>query len=162
MNPFINPEFWLSLAFFVVLGFMFIPVVQRKMENFFNTKRQAVENQIQENKSVYQEAVKEYKTLLKASESREENKEIKNKIKQIEQEFLQKERKSIDTKKQDFQVRQKMIELQSKENLKKQLLDKAEEEILNVPRTKTADFRDVEHFIKMLHKNEEKLKALLD
>ena len=71
MNPFINPEFWLSLAFFVVLGFMFIPVVQRKMENFFNTTRQAVENQIQENKSVYQEAVKEYKTLLKASESRE-------------------------------------------------------------------------------------------
>ena len=138
MNPFINPEFWLSLAFFVVLGFMFIPVVQRKMENFFNTKRQAVENQIQENK------------------------EIKNKIKQIEQEFLQKERKSIDTKKQDFQVRQKMIELQSKENLKKQLLDKAEEKVLNVPRTKTADFRDVEHFIKMLHKNEEKLKALLD
>ncbi|MBR6231944.1 MAG: hypothetical protein IKQ99_02465 [Alphaproteobacteria bacterium] len=161
MNPFVNTEFWLSLAFFVVLGFMFIPPVQRAIKKFFDAGRQKIEKQIQESKAVYQEAMQERKAALKKLNQKADDKETKSKIKQIHQEFLQKEKNSIEVKKQDFYVRKSILLLQGKENVKKQLLDKVEEKVLNQRRTKTSDAQDVGHFIKMLDKNKEKLKSIL-
>ena len=161
MNPFVNPEFWLSLAFFVVLGFMFTPSIQKNIKKFFEDSRQNIERQIQESKTVYQEALQERKASLKKLNQRADDKDIKIKIKQIQQEFSQKEKNSVDMKKQDFFVRQNIILLQAKENLKKQLLDKAEEKILNQRHSKASDKQDIDHFIEMITKNEEKLKSVL-
>ena len=162
MNPFVNSEFWLSLAFFVVLGFMFIPSVQRAIKRCLNSQRQKIEKQIQESHAVYQEAMQERKNSLKNLNQKTDDKETKSQIKQIKQEFLKKEKNFVEMKKQDFYVRKGIIELQGKENLKKHLLDKAEEKILKQSRSKTSDIQDVNHFIKMLDKNKEKLKNALN
>ena len=160
MNPFAYPEFWLSLAFFVVLGFMFVSPVRRSLKKFFDAHRQDIENKIQESQSVYHQAFQEYKSLSKELKKKIEDKEIKIKIKQIQQEFLQKEENLVKAKEQDFQVRQNILIMQTKENLKKQLLDQAEEQVLNSKKLGRSSSRDLDHFIKMLCKNEEKLKKL--
>ena len=73
---------------------------------------------------------------------------------------IQKTQERIEKKKQDFQMRQNLILAQTKNHVRTELLDKAEEKILNLfPHKKMG--KEVKHFIKMLDENQEALKKSL-
>ena len=155
MNPFVNPEFWLSLSFFVVLGFIILPPVRKVLHDFFEQKKSQVTQQIQEAKVLEQQAIQTHKKMAKDLKAQLKDEELEKKIKAIQKEFSDKEKTALILKKQDFQVRQNLLQTQTKKRISKQLLDTVEEHVFKNQR---ASSKDVSHFIQALHEQADDLK----
>ena len=160
MNPFVYPEFWLSLAFIMVIGLVILSPVRYFIKRFFLNYRQHVIDQIQQADSAFDAAQNLFKEIQKKDQFNKNTKELNQKIKAIQQEFTQKTKTQIETKKQDFQVRFHLTEVQIKNHLRTQLLNQAEEEILKKSHLKNLD-KEVYHLVQMLRENKDQLRTAL-
>lgn len=161
MNPFIYPNFWLSLAFILILGLVIFSPVQKSIVNFFKVYQKKIQSQIDESDHVHQEALMALKEIQKQLKMPQENVKIKQEIYSIQKEFLQKTDKQLSLKKQDFERRKNLMILEAKNHLKKQFLDMAEEKIFHQHLSEKTKNQEVDHFIKMLHKDKDELKKLI-
>ncbi len=153
MNPFLNPEFWLSLAFILVVGMIIFSPVRKSFQKFFGTKRQQILDQINQAHETLSEAQDLLKEEQKKGLDQSDLKEQHQQIKALQQEFLQKTNVQIQIKKQDYQTRLKLTEVQIKNQLRAELLDKVERKILKATSTKSMD-KEIQHFLQMLDKKE--------
>ena len=160
MNPFIYPEFWLSLAFILILGMIISPSVRRYIQKFFKNYQQQIKENIQNASEVYREALKMRHQTLEEMKIKQADKTLKQEIRTLRKDFNEKRQIQILAQKQDFQVRQNLIADQMKAHLTSRLLDSAEEEILKCSTSPKSVRKEIEHFFKMLHKHENTLKAI--
>jgi len=157
MKTFFNPEFWLSLSFLLVIGFIFFPPIWQRLKNFFGRQRHQVEEDIQSAQDVYKQALQAHQALIKELKAKSNNQEFSQQIKQIQKEWNEKLERQLHTKEQDFGIRQNLMELQIKNHLRDELLKQVESKIISIKK-KTVSEKEVAHFIKMLDKNESLLK----
>lgn len=160
MNPFVYPEFWLSLAFIAVIGMVVLPSIRQRGRKFFDQKRQTILDQIQQADTLLKEAKDLFKEVQKNSKIRQDTTELNQKVKSMKKEYAQKTKEQVEVKEQDFQMRSSLMILQIKNHLRTDLLNKAEEKILKVSPQKSLN-KDIEHLIQMLNENKEKLKESL-
>ena len=160
MNPFVNPEFWLSFAFFIVIGMIVFSPARQAIKHFFERQQKAIQAQILQANAVYNEAVQGHKEACQNLKEKPVHQQTQGEIKALQQEFLNLAQKQIDAKKQDFQVRKNLHIQEIKNNLRFQLLNEAEKQILTKSPAKMTD-KEVNHFLDMLDKNKENLYQLL-
>ena len=86
MNPFIYPNFWLSLAFILILGLVIFSPVQKSIVNFFKVYQKKIQSQIDESDHVHQEAFLALKEIQKQLKTPQENVKIKQEIYSIQKE----------------------------------------------------------------------------
>lgn len=160
MNPFVNPEFWLSLAFFIVIGMIIFSPVRHAINRFFESQQKNIKDEIEQANSVYSEALQGYKEADKNLKEKFIHSKTQEEIKALQQEFLKATQKQIEAKKQDFQVHKNLQIQEIKNNLRFQLLNEAENQIFKKNSTKMTD-KEVNHLLDMLDKNKEILSQLL-
>lgn len=161
MNPLNHPEFWLSFSFLLVVGLIVFPPIRRYVQGLFAHQRYRVETDIQNAQNVYREALQARQDILKELKIKPVDKEITLKIKSFQKEYEERIETQIQAKRQDFRVRQNLMELQIKNHLRKELLDKAEEK-LTFLNHKNVSEKEIAHFIKVLNENEMLLKKSLE
>ena len=157
MKSFFNPEFWLSLSFLLVMGIIFFSPVRQRFKNFLGRQRHQVEEDIQNAQDVYKQALQAHQALIKELKTKSNHQEFAQQIKQIQKEWNEKLERQLYTKKQDFEMRQNLMELQIKNHLRDELLKQVESKIISIKK-KTVSEKEIAHFIKMLDKNESLLK----
>ena len=161
MIPYSNPEFWLSLSFLIVAGLVIFPPVRQRIRTFFNGQRQKIEKDIQESDNIYQKALSDYKTLQTELKSKLVDKDLSGKIKKIQHLFEEKTENQIALKKQNIKIQQDLIGAQMKNNLRSDLLDGVQEKISKSAYPKRTSSKEIQHFLKVLHENEEQLQISL-
>jgi len=159
MNPFVNPEFWLSLAFIVVAGLVLFPPVRRAFIRFFNHQQQMISDQISQADDILNEAQNLLQKTQKTSLSETSDKTANQQIKSIQQEVAEKIKTCTETRKQDFQVRQKMAAMHLKNNLRTELLNQVQKKVLSSSSKKALE-KDFNHFISFLKKNRDVLEQI--
>ena len=65
MNPFINTEFWLGLAFFIVLGLLIFSPIRRVIQKSLLHQKNLIQDKINQSNAVYKEALKLHQETLK-------------------------------------------------------------------------------------------------
>ena len=161
MNPFFNPEFWLSLAFLIVIGMIFFSPIREKIASFFMGEQQKIKNQIDQSNELYHQSQVAYRKILKEQKIKVDETELNQKIAEIKKEFAAKEKRTLDRVEQDFSVRQNLILKNIKNHLRDQLLDQAEKKILDRPVSSKNLEKEIKHFLHVFHANEEELKRLV-
>ena len=156
MNPFIHPEFWLSLAFFIVLALLLFSPIRKIIHQFLIHEQQKIENQIAQAQALLKDAKTLYKEMQKKAILKGNN-STNNQIKLIQKEFDEKIKARTDSKIQEFQMRQKMAALQMKNHLRKSLLDQAEASVFKTSSSAKTLKKDMHHFVEVLHKNKDYL-----
>ena len=155
MNPFVNPEFWLSAAFIIVLGLIFFSPVRQAFNRFFNHQRQMILDQIEQAEGVLKEAQnlspKAPKSQLNLSKQK-----TQQEIKALQKDIDEKIKERIESQNQDFQVRQKMASLHLKNGLRTELLNQVEKAVLK-PTPKKSLEKDLDHLMALLKENQETL-----
>ena len=158
MNPFVNPEFWLSVAFIIVLGLIFFTPIRQAFRRFFNHQRQIILDKIAQAESVLNEAQNLSKKTpdptLKAS-----NQQAEQEIKALQKDFDEKTKTRIEAQRQDFQVRQKIASLHLKNNLRTELLNQVQKKVLRSTPKKSLE-KDLDHLIALLKENRETLEQM--
>jgi len=161
MNPLNHPEFWLSLSFLLVVGLVIFPPIRRYIQGLFAHQRHQVERDIQNAQNVYRQALQARQEILKELKTKPVDKETSLKIKSFKTEYEKRIENQVQAKRQDFRVRQNLMELQIKNHLRQELLDKAEEKLASLNK-KTVSEKEMAHFIKTLVENEMPLKKSLE
>lgn len=161
MNPFINPEFWLSLAFIIVITMVIFPPIRQSIKNFFYHQRQLILDQIQQANGVLSEAKNLLKEKKKGASLKADVTQINLQIRSVQHEFSEKTKVYTEAQKQDYHMRQMMTMIHMKNNLRSELLNQAEEKILQQSSPKSLT-KDVQHLIQMLDNNKDKLKEALE
>ena len=161
MILFSHSEFWLSLSFFIVVGMIVLPPVRQRIFSFLNQGRQKIENDIRESDHVYREALADYKTAQTELKSKLVDKDLSDKIKQIHQTFDEKNKSQTALKKQNIQIQQNLILMQMKTHLRTELLEGIQEKISKSCPSKKSTSKEIQHFLKVLHENEEQLRFSL-
>ena len=159
MKPFFNPEFWLSLSFLLVMGFILFSPIRQRLKSFFGRQRCQVEEDIQNAQDVYKQALQAHQAVMKDLKTKSNNQEFAQQIKQVQKEWNEKLERQLHTKEQDFEIRQNLMELQIKNHLRDELLKQVESKIISIKKKMVSE-KEVAHFIKMLDKNEGALKKL--
>ena len=157
MNPFINTEFWLGLAFFIVLGLLIFSPIRRVIQKSLLHQKNLIQDKINQSNAVYKEALKLHQETLKNFKNPSQNQEIKHQVKTIKQEFLKKKQVYTENKNQNFQIQKMLLMSQTKNHLRTQLLQMVTHKILNFKRPKHPTSQEVQHFIKMLNENKDSL-----
>ena len=160
MIHFLNSEFWLSLAFVVILGMVVFSPVRQSIKKFLNHQREVILNQIAQSDAVLKEAQNLYKKTQKETLFKSDVQQVNQQIKAIQREFDEKIKARTEAQRQDFQVRQNMMALHMKNHLRTELLNRAEKKVLKPVSIKSLD-KDVNHLIQMLHENKDELKKSL-
>ena len=158
MNPFVNPEFWLSLAFIIVFGLIFFSPVRQTFNRFFNCQRQLILDQIAQAENVLKEA-KNLPSKTPSSSKQLSNQQAQQEIKSIQKDFDEKTKMHTEAQKQDFQVRQKMLTLHMKNNLRTELLNQVQKKVLKTAPQKSLE-RDLEHLISLIKENRDALEHM--
>ena len=158
MNPFVNPEFWLSFAFIIVLGLIFFSPIRQAFVHFFNHQQQIILDQIAQANTVLSEAQSLSKRTQKST-SKSSNQQALQEIAAIQMDFDKKTATHIETQKQDFQVRQKMASLHLKNNLRTELLNQVQKKILKCTSKKSLE-KDLNHLILLLKENRDTLEQI--
>ena len=157
MNPFIHPEFWLSLAFIIVVGLFFFSPIRNSLHRLFEKQKNDVQNKISEAHSVYKEALQNYKEAQKLLKTKKIDTQTTLEIKQLRHEFSDKILRQTEYQKQNLQVRQSLYIQDVKNHLRQHLLDLAEDKIKNQSSKKSTE-QDIQHFLKVLKENKEILR----
>ena len=160
MNPFLNPEFWLSLSFLLVLGLILFSPIQKKIKSFFDDYRQKIIDKIQEAKNIYIEAKRNYNKTLQDFHTFK-TPSFSKEIQKMKEDFSEKEKILVESKKQDFQTRKNIILNQTKNHIRTHLLNETEKELLKISPHKKQMGQDLDHFLKKLHENKTSLEELL-
>ena len=155
MNPFVNTEFWLGLAFFIVLGLLIFSPIRRVIQKSLLHQKNLIQDKINQSNAVYKEALKLHQKTLKNFKNPSQNQEINHQVKTIKQEFLKKEQVYTENKNQNFQIQKMLLMSQTKNHLRTQLLQMVTHKILNFKRPKHTTSQEVQHFIKMLNENKD-------
>lgn len=158
MNPFVNPEFWLSLAFMIVLGLIFFSPVRQAFNRFFERQNQLILDQIAQAENVLKEAQNLAPKTL-GSSLKLSNQHTQQEIKSIQKDFDEKIKMRTEAQKQDFQVRQKMLALHMKNNLRTELLNQVQKKVLKPAPQKSLE-KDLAHLISLLKENRDILEHM--
>ena len=158
MNPFVNPEFWLSLAFIIVLGLIFFSPVRQAFNRFFERQHQLILDQIAQAENVLKEA-QNLAPKTPSSSSKPYNQQAQQEIRTIQKDFDEKIKMRTEAQKQDFQVRQKMLALHMKNNLRTELLNQVQKKVLKHAPKKSLE-KDLAHLISLLKENRDILEHM--
>lgn len=159
MNPFSYPEFWLSLAFFIIIGMIIFSPIRNIIRHLLKSQIQLIQNQISEASAVYNEARQAYKAAQNDLKERHTDTQTPKEIKSLYQEFSDKTLSQIEIKKQDFQTRQTLYIQETKNHLRQQLLDLVEDKMEKYHPSQSTE-KEVQHFLKILKENEQILSHL--
>lgn len=158
MNPFVNPEFWLSLAFIIVLGLIFFSPVRQAFNHFFERQRQVILDQIAQAEGALKEA-KNLPSKTPSSSKQLSNQQVQQETKSIQKDFDEKIKMRTEAQKQDFQVRQKMVSIHLKNNLRTELLNQVQKKVLKPAPQKSLE-KDLAHLISLLKENRDILEHM--
>lgn len=163
MSEFANPEFWVGIGFCLVVALLCKPVLS-KAKSFGQTQSDFVKKEIDESKTLRQEAEKLYQTYEDHTKNFEKKKEFileegKKEVFELQKEADDRLSKKINRKRQDVQVRISSIEENTRRDLTNtmmtQVLDKtksllAEKKICQT--TKDMD-KAIDDVLNLLEKN---------
>lgn len=155
MNPFIYTEFWLGLAFFIILGMIIFSPIRLIIQKSLLHQKELIQDKINQSNAVYKEALELHKKTLKNFKNFPKNQEITGQIGVIKKEFSEKEKIQTENKNQNFQIQKMLLTEHAKNHVRTQLLEVITQKIQNSKRPKHITSKEIQHFLKILNENKD-------